>query len=237
MIYVGTSGWSYDWNPDGFEWYVKNSGLNTVELNASFYRFPFPSMVKSWARRTPEGFIWSIKVNRLITHRYRFSIKALDVWRRFYTLFKPLESKIRFWLFQLPPSYRPRGKMLDNLEKFIEEVNLGEKFVLEWRNKEWFRDEWIRWAEKLKITLCSVDAPDLPHTILKSSRMVYLRMHGRTVWYAYRYNEKELEEVAKRLMKADAAVYAVYFNNNHDMLDNARLMLAILRAMRLYQNK
>ncbi|MFP3209319.1 MAG: DUF72 domain-containing protein, partial [Nitrososphaeria archaeon] len=35
--YVGTSGWSYAWNPDGLEWYVRNSGLNAVELNSSFY--------------------------------------------------------------------------------------------------------------------------------------------------------------------------------------------------------
>ncbi|RLF12723.1 MAG: DUF72 domain-containing protein, partial [Thermoprotei archaeon] len=37
-VYIGTSGWLYDWNLDGsLDWYVKNSGLNAVELNASFY--------------------------------------------------------------------------------------------------------------------------------------------------------------------------------------------------------
>ena len=35
-VYVGTSGWAYFWNPDGLDWYVRNSGLNAVELNASF---------------------------------------------------------------------------------------------------------------------------------------------------------------------------------------------------------
>ncbi|RLE86352.1 MAG: DUF72 domain-containing protein, partial [Thermoprotei archaeon] len=51
-IYVGTSGWLYDWNIGGnLEWYVKFSSLNTVELNASFYRFPFRNQVRSWARK------------------------------------------------------------------------------------------------------------------------------------------------------------------------------------------
>jgi len=51
---VGTSGWLYDWNEGGdLRWYVENSGLNAIELNASFYRFPFPSQVKGWSRRAP----------------------------------------------------------------------------------------------------------------------------------------------------------------------------------------
>ncbi|RLI98826.1 MAG: DUF72 domain-containing protein, partial [Candidatus Aenigmatarchaeota archaeon] len=69
QVFVGTSGWAYGWNPNGFDWYIKNSGLNSVELNASFYRFPFPNQVKSWARKTKEfnpSLRWSIKVNRLI---------------------------------------------------------------------------------------------------------------------------------------------------------------------------
>ncbi|MGC8556152.1 MAG: DUF72 domain-containing protein, partial [Conexivisphaera sp.] len=65
-FYVGTSGWSYSWNPDGIGWYAENSGLNAVELNASFYRFPFPSMVRGWSRRS--GLRWSIKVHRSVTH-------------------------------------------------------------------------------------------------------------------------------------------------------------------------
>ncbi|MEM1508337.1 MAG: DUF72 domain-containing protein [Thermofilaceae archaeon] len=51
-IYVGTSGWLYGWNEGGgLEWYVSHSGLNAIELNASFYRFPFPAQVKSWVKR------------------------------------------------------------------------------------------------------------------------------------------------------------------------------------------
>ncbi|MEM2358961.1 MAG: DUF72 domain-containing protein, partial [Nitrososphaerota archaeon] len=35
--FVRTSGWLYDWNSGGtLDWYLANSGLNAVELNASF---------------------------------------------------------------------------------------------------------------------------------------------------------------------------------------------------------
>ena len=49
-IYVGTSGWFYDWNK-GKGWFVKNSKLNLVELNASFCRFPFPNQIKSYVEK------------------------------------------------------------------------------------------------------------------------------------------------------------------------------------------
>ncbi|MEM4503151.1 MAG: DUF72 domain-containing protein, partial [Ignisphaera sp.] len=52
-IFVGTSGWLYDWNIDGtLDWYLQNSRLNAVELNASFYRFPFRNQVSSWVKKT-----------------------------------------------------------------------------------------------------------------------------------------------------------------------------------------
>ena len=67
-LYAGTSGWSYPWNPDGLEWYI-DAGLNAVELNSSFYRFPYRNSIASWKRKTEgKDFRWSIKVNRSITH-------------------------------------------------------------------------------------------------------------------------------------------------------------------------
>jgi uncharacterized protein YecE (DUF72 family) len=40
-VFVGTSGWYYDWNKKkNLDWFVQNSSLNTVELNASYYSFP-----------------------------------------------------------------------------------------------------------------------------------------------------------------------------------------------------
>ncbi|RLE52926.1 MAG: DUF72 domain-containing protein, partial [Candidatus Methanomethylicota archaeon] len=203
QVFIGTSGWLYSWNPDGFKWYIRNSKLNAVELNASFYRFPFPSQVKSWAQKTPPKFRWSIKVNRWITHIFRFSEKALNTWIKFERLFKPLENKIDFYLFQLPPTAIPTRKFTERLEKFIEKVKLGEKFALEWRNEKWIDEKWIKWCEELEITLVSVDSPEM-RFYTKTGRNIYLRMHGRTAWYAHNYTDEELAEVADKLLKFNA---------------------------------
>ncbi|MEM4913906.1 MAG: DUF72 domain-containing protein, partial [Desulfurococcaceae archaeon] len=67
-VYVGTSGWLYDWNEGAsLDWYVEESGLNAVELNASFYRFPFRNQVKGWSIKG-STLRWSVKVHRSITH-------------------------------------------------------------------------------------------------------------------------------------------------------------------------
>ena len=63
---------AYSWNEGGsLEWFCENSGLNAVELNMSFYKFPFPNQVKGWARKGSR-LRWAIKVNRLIAHDRKF---------------------------------------------------------------------------------------------------------------------------------------------------------------------
>ena len=70
---VGTSGWSYGhWHgelyphggpPHGrLAQYVRE--FSTVELNASFYRWPRREAFASWRRRLPQGFRLSVKAPR-----------------------------------------------------------------------------------------------------------------------------------------------------------------------------
>ncbi|MEO0087262.1 MAG: DUF72 domain-containing protein [candidate division WOR-3 bacterium] len=225
-IYVGTSGWYYDWNLEGtFDWYLKNSKLNAVELNVSFYRFPFPNQVKSWANKG-KSLRWAIKVSRIITHRFKLSEKSYSFYERFINLFKILDNYIDFYLFQLPPNFTP--KSIDKLEKFIDYTNLKERFALEMRNDKWFKEEYYKWAEKKKITWVSIDAPDFGEIIVKTNDYIYIRFHGKDVWYAYDYSKKELKNIAKKIIeKKPKKVYA-FFNNNHAMLKNAQLFMEIL---------
>ena len=227
-IFVGTSGWMYDWNPNGFEWYVKYSGLNAIELNMSFYRFPYPNQVKGWYRRSKDkGLRWAVKVHRLITHTYLLSEKSYSLWERFIDIFKPLDNSIDFYLLQLPPRFRPTPKLVEKLEKFIDYVNLGWRLAIEWRSTEWFNEEWVKFAREKKFTVVSVDAPEFRFYAC-SGPYVYLRMHGRTFWYVHYYTNEELVEVAEKISKLKADTIYVFFNNNHDMLENAQRMLRIL---------
>ena len=228
-IFVGTSGWSYTWNAgNNLRWYVEHSGLNTVELNSSFYRFPFPSYIKSWLK-WGKKLRWSIKVNRLITHIYRFNKKSYSTWGKFSNLFKPMESLIDFFLFQLPPRFGPGS--LEQLQFFLHTVNLGNKAAVEFRNPSWFDKRFIDWAKEIGITWVSVDSPELPREIYRTSDCVYLRMHGRTEWYNHNYTVRELKKVAEKISNGGAKNCYIYFNNNHHMLDNAQRMRETLQGL------
>jgi uncharacterized protein YecE (DUF72 family) len=79
-LYIGTSGWSYDhWEGvlyppgtptrDRLAIYARH--FDTVELNASFYRWPTDATFASWRRRLPAGFAMSVKAPRGLTHAKR----------------------------------------------------------------------------------------------------------------------------------------------------------------------
>jgi len=233
-IFVGTSGWLYDWNEgQSFEWYAKYSRLNAVELNSSFYRYPFPSQVKGWARRSlPRRIRWAVKVHRSITHYRRLTGKALEYWYRFHRLFSPLEEVglLDFYLFQLPPSYKCTPNSLRRIKEFVETSGLESfRIAVEFRHNDCFTNETIEWAHNIGITLVSIDSP-IATWIVTSNRIVYLRMHGRSAWYSHHYSEEELIEIINRIIKLNPEKIYIFFNNNHWMLENARRTLEILQS-------
>jgi uncharacterized protein YecE (DUF72 family) len=225
-VFVGTSGWAYSWNASRrLDWFVLESGLNAIELNASFYRYPSTKTITTWAQKG-SSIRWAIKVNRLFTHTYKFNAAAAGRWQNFKNLFDPLDRLIDFYLFQLPPSSTPHAA--PQIASFIKQAGLGSRFALEVRNMSWFAPEWRDWAADLGVTLVSVDAPDLPRDIFSIGDCVYLRVHGRTGWYSHRYSQVELQEIAQKIIETRPKRVYVFFNNDTAMLENARVMRRIL---------
>ncbi len=227
-VYVGTSGWAYDWNEWGsLDWYIKYSGLNAVELNASFYRFPFPNQVRSWARKSRD-LRWAVKVNRIITHYKRLRETSYPTFEKFLRLFQPLDSKIDFYLLQLPPTFKRSPTNIEHLIKFSKRFGLGPRLAVEFRDPSWFNKETISLCRRIGVTLVSIDSP-IGVWIWSSNDIVYLRMHGRSSWYAHEYTEEELREVAEKVRVLNPVKIYVFFNNDHWMLENARTMMKILK--------
>jgi uncharacterized protein YecE (DUF72 family) len=221
-VYIGTSGWSYDWNTgNSLDWYIKESQLNAIELNMSFYRFPSENMITSWAAKGKD-LAWVIKVHRSITHFQKLNQKAVESFQRFKTLFKPLEDHIHYYLLQLPPSFTD----LSTLEQFLEKTGT-DTLAVEFRHPSMFTNEIITWAKQQNLLLVSIDAPQLPRAIM-STEIIYERIHGRTAWYSYNYTDLELHEIHKRIISQNPTTVYVFFNNT-EMLPNAQKMNHILR--------
>jgi len=229
-IRVGTSGYSYFWNrgkPTPFKWYC-NLGFPTVEVNASFYRFPMPSWIKAW-KKCPPGFDFSIKVHRSITHYKKLGMNSIKTWEGFKSGFKDMEGKITFWLFQMPPNFTATQDNINRILSFFEELNLGNSAVIEFRDPSWWREKEI--CKSIGATFCSIDAPDLPREIVSMNDSLYLRLHGREVWYASLYPSEELEQIIEQIRRLEAGKKYIYLNNNHGMLPNARYLMERLQRL------
>jgi uncharacterized protein YecE (DUF72 family) len=223
-VRIGTSGYSYKWNkgrPTPFTWYVRQ-GFSSVEINASFYRFPTESWLKTWLN-APTGFTFSIKVHRSITHYMRMKERSYELWERFRSLLSPLENNIDFWLFQLPPDYKYSKENLQTIQKFIDRTSLRSRAVIEFRNRSWWAQ--INDVKNIGVIFCSVDSPDLPRKLIAANGGLYLRLHGSTKWYNSIYSETELDNILRKIKRLNAHKSAIYLNNDHGMLKNGLYLL------------
>src|SRR4051794_16640321 len=109
--YVGTSGWSYThWQGvlyppgtpvhDRLGYYLVQ--FDTVELNASFYRWPADATFAGWRRRLPPGFTFTVKAPRGLTHGAR--LYQPEPWlARMQRGLAQLREHLGVLLVQLPP--------------------------------------------------------------------------------------------------------------------------------------
>jgi uncharacterized protein YecE (DUF72 family) len=223
-VYVGTSGWAYGWNEGGnLDWFIGNAGLNAVELNASFYRFPYPNQIIGWSRKGSD-LRWAVKVHKGVTHTRRFNESARELWTKFRDAFCPLDPFIDFYLFQA----HPRHTDVERLIAFTGFTGLGNRCALEIRNRELLLDDAACRELQEHATLVSVDSPDARNRIFPGE-IIYLRMHGRGDWYSHDYSDEELRGTAACIRDAGPSKVYVFFNNDHAMLENARRMREILQ--------
>ena len=226
-VFVGTSGWSYGWNKGGnLDWYIRNSGLNAVELNASFYRFPYTNQVAGWAGKSTE-LRWCVKVHRFVTHQYKFNDTAREIWQKFLDLFSPLDPWIDYYLFRAPPSMTNSDRLL----RFFNGLPLLEKCVLEIRNRNLILDDTTCRKLQERLPLVSVDSPDTRNRIFGGS-LICMRMHGRDDWYSHHYTQQELEKTAAMIQRTGAENVYLFFNNDHSMLENAQRMSGLFMSER-----
>jgi uncharacterized protein YecE (DUF72 family) len=110
-IKIGCTGWSYEGWKDNF--YPKNmeptnhlkfysSIFDITEINSTFYRIPTISMTEKWNRETPEKFLFTAKLPKIITHDGR--LKPCPYLDQFINSIKPLGKKMLLLVIQLPPS-------------------------------------------------------------------------------------------------------------------------------------
>src|SRR5439155_22057202 len=121
-VRVGCSGWNYDsWKQPVYRgapssrWLERYAELfDTVEVNSSFYRLPSRTAVERWAKQTPEGFLFTVKSSRFLTHYTRLT-RLETGWQRLWERIEPIADagKLGPVLWQLPERFRRDDERLD----------------------------------------------------------------------------------------------------------------------------
>src|SRR5207344_2539109 len=76
--------------------------FRTVEINNTFYRMPDETVLSRWSEQVPDGFYFSVKAPRRISHDKRLREAEADV-TEFLRRTSVLGAKLGPVLFQLPP--------------------------------------------------------------------------------------------------------------------------------------
>jgi uncharacterized protein YecE (DUF72 family) len=152
-ILLGTSsftatGWEGSFYPKGMRpadfltFYAQH--FHTVEVDATFYACPAARTVSNWAARTPDDFIFSVKVPQTVTHEKVLRNCDAEL-KQFLDTMDILGKKLGPIVIQLPffnrSVFRNRHEFLDRLVPFLKKVPTAYKFAIEIRNRAWLDAE------------------------------------------------------------------------------------------------
>jgi uncharacterized protein YecE (DUF72 family) len=199
VIRVGTASWTdpgfvADWYPprlpagERLSWYAQHFDL--VELNSSFYGIPSRRSVERWCEQTPEGFVFNVKLHKLLSrHAVKANLLSADlraktrlkgdsivltpeleeaVALRFLQEIRPFAEagKMGALLLQLSPSFSPGQHRLAELDPLFDLLK-GWRVAVELRNRNWVVGDELsatkNYFEHRRLSFVMVDAPDSEH--------------------------------------------------------------------------
>jgi uncharacterized protein YecE (DUF72 family) len=234
-VRVGISGWTYaPWRGTFYptdltqkrELAYASRQLNSIEINGSFYSLQKPSSYQKWYDQTPEGFVFSIKAGRYITHMKKLKGVETPLANFFASGILALAEKLGPILWQLPPvlAYDP-----DRLEKFFallprdtkEAAMLAKKHdrllqgraltktdklrplrhAMEVRHDSYKTPAFVKLLRKHDVALVVADTagkwPQMED--VTATDFVYVRLHGDEQLYVSGYDEPSLENWAAKI--------------------------------------
>ncbi|MEO6536597.1 MAG: DUF72 domain-containing protein [Candidatus Paceibacterota bacterium] len=230
-VYIGTSGWHYPhwvgtFYPKEITGYREleyhSKFFDTVENNSSFYRIAGEGTYKTWSRMTPEGYKFSMKLNKVITHVHKLELndEVKEKVLHILTTTQVLKEKMGAMVIQLPPSFRVELKVLDRFLKYFTSqiAKLEYKFdvAIEFRNAYWFTEEVYTVLKKYNVALVAAQSSRYPGVREVTADIAYIRLHGPEKLFASKYTEEQMKDWSsyiKSISSKTKRVY-VYFNND-----------------------
>jgi uncharacterized protein YecE (DUF72 family) len=247
-VMVGCQGWNYDdwvtphasaravFYPRGtrgermLDVYAR--AFDTVEVDSTFYAVPSDSTLEAWARRTPDGFTFALKLPREITHEHSLrGERAMEVLEEFCRGARRLGAKLAAVLVQLPPQFEATRENHAALADFLPLLPRDVRFAFEFRDAFWFDEDLLApLARHANVSLALVEGPWVTReriwraaaALLDSTDFAYLRWMGERDLTRFdetaRPRDANLDRWAaaiERLSERVPSVFA-YFSNYYE---------------------
>jgi uncharacterized protein YecE (DUF72 family) len=228
QYYVGMAGWTYEpWRgvfyPAGLrqadELAYASEHVTSIELNGSFYSLQKPSSWQKWRDGTPDGFVFSVKAPRFITHIRRLDDVAEPVANFFASGILALGAKLGPILWQLPPNLdfdpaqlevflsllphttdeavelaKRRGERMTGKEYLETDADRPVRHAMEARNFSFDDPDFAAILERNNVaTVLGDSAGRWPRLDWVTADFAYARLHGDKELYTNGYDEAGIE--------------------------------------------
>lgn len=196
----------------------------TIEINGTFYGMQRPDAFAAWADAVPDDFVFAVKGPRFITHMKRLRECETPLANFIASGLLRLGGKLGPILWQFPERFRFDPERIETFLKLLprdtaEAARCGRKHDHRLKAPAWlkvdetrpmrhafeirsdtFRDErFIELLRKYDVALVCADTVDWPRLMDLTSDFVYCRLHGSEELYASGYDDKALDDWARRV--------------------------------------
>ncbi len=232
-IRIGISGWTYaPWRgvfyPKGLagksELAYASRQFPSIEINGTFYGLQKPDVFARWRDETPDGFVFSVKGSRYITHLKRLRDIETPLANFLASGLMRLGPKLGPILWQFPPGLTFDADLFASFLALLPEdtdaaadiakrhdERLGGRawtksetrqpmrHALEIRHDSFRAPEFIELLRKYKVGLVVADTVEWPLLMDVTADFIYCRLHGSEQLYVSGYSGEALDRWARRI--------------------------------------
>ena len=220
VIYTGAGGWAYFAVPglDPLTAYAKAFGF--TEVNSTFYTHPSLEMVRSWRRRVPDDFMFSVRCHRDLTHKNLLSPCRESFEILAYSLRICRELRAEILHIQTPPSFDPDEKLKD-IRDLFSSTDFG-KVKPAWEIRGRMTQAAVDLMNDTGIIHCTDISNEMPST---DSDILYTRLFGHGEHNLYQFDDAELLDIELKIFGKNIKKAYLTFHGARMYNDAARLKI------------
>lgn len=233
-IRIGISGWRYaPWRgpfyppdlPQSAELAYASRRFPTIEINGSFYSLQRPESYARWYEQTPDGFLFSLKGGRYITHMLRLRDIEEPLANFFASGVFNLREKLGPVLWQFPPNFRYDRERMQQFFRLLPRDTQAARALarrraawmkgrvrlaidtprplrhaVEVRHESFLDPSFIELLREERVALVVAEsAGRWPMAQEVTADFIYMRLHGDQELYRSGYSDRALSRWAQRI--------------------------------------